>query len=193
VLALSQGSLFGLLIFGGLSAVSGHIARVARVTARHPSVVVGPGGVWLAGTDSEPGRVVPWGDVAELVFCTVTQRNALDPHASARARPQPALGVRLREAPALPEDQQQRLRTILGGLPDRLQAVTAGMEAYLAMPYRRVDRAAVAQAGPFRETVQRYAPEVPVVEGPPVVLDIAWRPVSDVAPAGTVDGSHGGR
>lgn len=187
ILALSQRSLFGLLIFGGMSVVFGRIAWVARLTARHPVVVVGPGGVWLAGTESEPGRVVPWGDVDELVLCAVTERPALDPRSAERARPRSALGVRLRVAPALSAHDRQRLGTIFGGLPERHDATIAGMTALLGMPYRRVDPAAAHQVGPLRETVARHAPHVRVVEGPPVVLDIAWRPVADAAPQASVD------
>jgi hypothetical protein len=179
VAALSKLALGGFLIAALLSAAFGYAAMVQWRQSRAPSVLVGPGGVWLAGTDREPGRAIAWAEVAELVFCTVTERKLFDQRSGVRARPQPALAVRLAVPPALPEREQQQLEQLSAALPALRETLMASLTTFLALPYRRVARSAASQARTLEEVVHRYAPQVAVVEGPPVVLDLAFRPGSD--------------
>jgi hypothetical protein len=178
LLALSHLSVGGFLVFGALATAFGYVATVQWRQARAPRVLVGPGGVWLAGTDREPGRAIAWAEVAELVFCTVTERRVFEQRSV--ARPCPALGVRLASPPALDERDREGLQLVLPALaPGLRDTVHASMTAFVAMPYRSVARSAASRARALEEVVHRYAPYVTVVEGPPVVFDLAWRPGSD--------------
>ena len=179
--ALRHLALAGFLIFALLAAACGYSAMVQWRQSRAPSVLVGPGGVWLAGTDREPGRVIAWADVAELVFCTVTERRVFDRQSGVRARPQRALAVRLAVPPSVPERERQQLEQLSAALPALRETLLASLTTFLALPYRRVARSAASQAKALEEVVHRYAPQVAVVEGPPVVLDLALRPGSDTA------------
>lgn len=173
--ALTDLVIAGFLGFGAFSALFGYVASVQWRQGRAPRVLVGPGGVWLAGTDREPGRAIPWSEVAELVFCTVTERRIFE--LRSRDRRFPALGVRLAAPPALDEKDRQALDLVLPALaPAAQEAVIASMTAVVAMPYRWVVRSAASKAGALQEVVHRYAPNVAVVQGPPVVLDLAWLP-----------------
>lgn len=144
-------------------------------------MLVGPGGAWLAGTDQDPGRVITWPEVGELVFCTVTERRVFDPRSNVRARPRPALAVRLAEPPALLEQDRQQVDQLLAAVPALRDTVTTSLATFLALPYRQVARSAASQAAALQEVVHRYAPQVPVVQGPAVELDLVWRPGSDTA------------
>ena len=179
--ALRHLALAGFLIFALLAAACGYAAMVQWRQSRAPSVLVGPGGVWLAGTDREPGRAITWPEVSELVFCRVTERRIFDPRSNVRPRPYPSLAVRLATPAALPEADQQQVEQLLAAVPALRDTVTASLATFLAMPYRRVARSAASQAPQLAEVVHRYAPQVAVVEGPPVELDLVWRPGSDTA------------
>lgn len=179
--ALRHFALAGFLIFGVLSAACGYASFVQWRQSRAPSVLVGPGGVWLAGTDREPGRAIAWAEVAELVFCTVTERRVFDPRSQVRARPHPALAVRLADPPPLSEQDRQQVEQLSAPVPALRDTLLTSLTTFLALPYRRVARSAASQAPALAEVVHRYAPQVSVVEGPPVELDMAWRPGSDTA------------
>ena len=182
--ALSQLAVGGFLVFALLSGVSGYIAKVRWQQVRHPAVLAGPGGVWLAGTDREAGQAIPWSNIDALVFCTVTERRVFDLGSRTRFTPHSALGVRLKAAPRISDDEQQRLEKILGGMPDVHQAVLASMAGLLAMPYRRVRSSVTRDLPGLVAAVRQYAPSVRIVEGPPLVYDLAWRPGADTTPPG---------
>lgn len=181
---LSQLSVPGFLICALIGGAAGYMAKVRYQQARHPAVLAGPGGVWLAGTDREAGRAIPWDDIDELVFCTITERRVLAQGTGTRFQPHRALGVRLKVAPTVSADEQERLARILGGVPDVHQAVLASMAALLAMPYRRVASSVTRDLPGLVAAVKRYAPSVRIIEGPALTYDLVWRPGADSTPPG---------
>lgn len=181
---LSQFSVPGFLICALIGGVAGYMATVRYQQARHPAVLAGPGGVWLAGTDREVGRAIPWGDIDELVFCTITERRVFHQGTGTRFKPHSALGVRLKAAPTVSADEQERLERVLGGVPDVHQAVLASMTALLAMPYRRVASSVTRDLPGLVAAVRQYAPSVRIVEGPPLTYALVWRPGADSTPPG---------
>jgi len=176
VLALSHLALQGFVLLAGMSAVIGWAGNKRLKQASHPVVVAGPGGLWLAGTDREPGRAIPWHDVEELVFGPVTERRVLSAGGDSRRTARRAVGVRLRVPLTVPADEEQRLQAVLGPFPDVHQAVQASMRALLAMPYRELGATTASKRQAFEAVVHQYAPHVRVVAGPPTVYDLAWRP-----------------
>jgi hypothetical protein len=178
VLALAKLALPGFVLLAGMSAVIGWVGRKRWQQASHPVVVAGPGGLWLAGTDHEPGRAIAWGDVDELVFGSVTERRVLsaDSDSESRRTARRALGVRLRVPLTLPADEQQKLQAVLGPFPEIHEAVLTSMHALLATPYRELGAPAASKRPAFEAAVRQYAPHVRVVDGPPAVYDLVWRP-----------------
>ncbi len=178
VMALAKLALPGFVILAGMTAVTGWVGRKRWQQASHPVVVAGPGGLWLAGTDREPGRAVPWHEVDELVFGSVTERRVLsaDSDSKSRRTARRALSVKLRVPPTIPADEQQRLQAVLGPFPDVHEAVLASMHALLATPYRELGAPAASKRPAFEAAAHQYAPHVRVVDGGPLVYDLAWRP-----------------
>jgi hypothetical protein len=170
VLALAHLSVPGFFIMGLFAVVPGYIGWVRFQQASAPAVSVGPGGVWLAGTDRRAGEAIAWDNVAELVFFTAVERRVgltgLQRHR--------ALGVRLRTARPIPAQERAQLDQVLAGLPDVRDRVLASVRSWEEMPYRQIGVAGRLERAALAKAAAGYAPWVQVVSGPRLDSLLPW-------------------
>lgn len=170
VWALAHLSIPGFFIMGLFALVPGYVGWVRFQQASEPAVSVGPGGVWLAGTDRRAGQAIPWSDVEELVFFTAVERRLVD----TRVNRHRALGVRLRAPQPLPADERAELVRIAGMLPTRGDLVLASVTQWEAMPYRQIGAAGRLERSALAKAAAGFAPSVRVVDGPRLSFLTPW-------------------
>jgi hypothetical protein len=170
VFALLHLSFVGFVFFGLFALVACGVLRIRLRRAAAPAVSVGPGGVWLAGTERRRGQGIAWHAVAELVFCAVVEHDTRTPGKASHR----VLGVRLRAPIPIPAAERQLVDDLGAMAPQVHDRVSATADLWESMPYRPIGRLRPRQRRAFTAAVARLAPSVSVVNGPRLDAYLPW-------------------